>query len=156
MSQGPPGGRTSGRRMDGPGVAAACLGICLLAGTALSGWVMADRPSTGVGSPRAVPMQEDETRQAPAALTDWLPAPTLGRADTRGERATPPPLDINRADATALEALPGIGPALARRIVAHRDRHGPFATPLDLVQVAGVGAKRYSALEGRITTAGTP
>ena len=43
---------------------------------------------------------------------------------------------------TALQALPGVGPALARRIVAHREAHGPFRRPADLLRVPGIGAKR--------------
>jgi competence protein ComEA len=65
-------------------------------------------------------------------------------------------LDINRADATALQALPGVGLALARRIVTHREAHGPFRRPADLLQVPGVGAKRYARLHGTIRTAEAP
>jgi len=68
----------------------------------------------------------------------------------------PPTLNINRADVTALQALPGVGPALARRIVAHREMHGPFRRPADILQVSGVGAKRYGRLQGMIHTAEAP
>jgi competence ComEA-like helix-hairpin-helix protein len=50
-------------------------------------------------------------------------------------------IDINLADAVTLEALPGVGPALAQRIVDYRDRHGPFATVQDLQNVRGIGQK---------------
>lgn len=50
-----------------------------------------------------------------------------------------PPLDVNRASAAALEALPGVGPALAGRIVASRDADGPFRDADDLLRVNGVG-----------------
>ena len=49
-----------------------------------------------------------------------------------------------------------VGPALARRIVAHRETHGPFRSPADLLQVSGVGAKRYARLQGMIHTAEAP
>ena len=49
------------------------------------------------------------------------------------------PLDVNRATAAQLEALPGIGPALAARILAHRDSAGGFRTLEDLRQVRGIG-----------------
>jgi hypothetical protein len=49
------------------------------------------------------------------------------------------PLDINSADETELEALPRIGPVLARRIVEARRRGGPFATLGDLRRVRGIG-----------------
>lgn len=49
------------------------------------------------------------------------------------------PIDLNRADAALLEILPGIGPALARRIVADRAQHGFFAAVEDLERVPGIG-----------------
>lgn len=48
-------------------------------------------------------------------------------------------IDPNRATAQELEALPGIGPALAGRIVEWRARHGPFRTAADLEKVPGIG-----------------
>lgn len=47
-------------------------------------------------------------------------------------------VNLNSAPEEDLARLPGIGPALARRIVAHRDALGPFATLADLVAVEGV------------------
>ena len=47
-------------------------------------------------------------------------------------------VDLNTADATALDGLPGIGPVLADRIVAHRE-DGPFTTVDELADVAGIG-----------------
>jgi competence protein ComEA len=48
-------------------------------------------------------------------------------------------LNVNRATAVELEALPGIGPALARRIVADRESRGAFATVDALDRVPGIG-----------------
>jgi competence protein ComEA len=47
-------------------------------------------------------------------------------------------VDLNAADATALDGLPGIGPVLADRIVAHREDR-PFTTVDELADVAGIG-----------------
>ncbi len=47
-------------------------------------------------------------------------------------------IDVNSAVEAVLEALPGIGRTLARRIVAERKRRGPFAGPDDLLRVRGV------------------
>jgi competence protein ComEA len=55
-------------------------------------------------------------------------------------------LNINTASVEELESLPGIGPALANRIVEYREKHGPFARPEDLLIIEGLGEKKYRAL----------
>ena len=52
-------------------------------------------------------------------------------------------ININTASVEELQRLPGIGPALASRIVEHRRRHGPFKRPQDVVIVRGMSAKLY-------------
>jgi competence ComEA-like helix-hairpin-helix protein len=65
-------------------------------------------------------------------------------------RSGPTPLvDVNRADTTALQALPGVGPALARRIVESR-RKGPFHNLQDLARVKGIGPTSLRRLRGRV------
>ena len=49
------------------------------------------------------------------------------------------PLNVNRATPEQLTSVPGIGPALAARIVANREAHGPFRTLHDLTRVQGIG-----------------
>jgi competence protein ComEA len=48
-------------------------------------------------------------------------------------------ININTANADEIDQLPGIGPALAERIVAYRESNGPFASLDDLDQVEGIG-----------------
>ncbi len=48
-------------------------------------------------------------------------------------------ININSASATELEALPGIGPVIAERIVAYREANGPFASVDDLINVSRIG-----------------
>lgn len=48
-------------------------------------------------------------------------------------------VDFNTAGAGELMQLPGVGPALAARIIDHRVAHGPFASPADLLAVPGIG-----------------
>jgi competence ComEA-like helix-hairpin-helix protein len=53
----------------------------------------------------------------------------------------PAALEVDRATAADFERLPGIGPALAARIVADRERNGAFGTPEGLDRVPGIGPK---------------
>lgn len=56
-------------------------------------------------------------------------------------------VDINHADIAALQTLPGIGPTLAQRIIAHRKAHGVFADTRGLLEVDGIGPKRFGKVE---------
>jgi competence protein ComEA len=55
-------------------------------------------------------------------------------------------INLNTATAAQLRTLPGIGPSLADRIIAHRQQHGRFATLADLDRVSGIGPKTLEAL----------
>lgn len=55
-------------------------------------------------------------------------------------------LDLNSATAADLEELPGVGPVLAGRIIAHRDEHGPFAEAAQLREVSGIGEATWASL----------
>lgn len=59
-------------------------------------------------------------------------------------------VDLNTADQTLLETLPGIGPSLAGRILAWRDEHGRFAAVEDLLDVSGIGDVRFAELRDRV------
>jgi competence protein ComEA len=59
-------------------------------------------------------------------------------------------VDINRASAEELQTLPGIGPALAARVVAWRAEHGPFRSAGELEKVPGIGAKTATRLQPRV------
>ena len=71
-----------------------------------------------------------------------------------GSTGTSGLIDVNTADATALEELPGIGPALAERIVSYRDEHGPFASVDELTDVPGIGDAKLEALRDSATVGG--
>jgi competence ComEA-like helix-hairpin-helix protein len=62
-------------------------------------------------------------------------------------------IDVNTAAAADLEALPGIGAALAARIVAHRTAHGPFGGVEDLERVPGIGRQLVGRLRPYVTCA---
>jgi competence protein ComEA len=59
-------------------------------------------------------------------------------------------VDVNAASESELEGLPGVGPALAARIVADREANGPFASTDDLTRVPGIGAKTLERFADRV------
>jgi competence ComEA-like helix-hairpin-helix protein len=81
----------------------------------------------------------------PLASTD------LGERTRESKAPAGPPLNVNHATAVELERLPGIGPALARRIVADREAQGPFATTAALDRVPGIGPALMARLGGLIS-----
>lgn len=68
-------------------------------------------------------------------------APALGQSLT----------NINTADEEALIALPGIGPVLARRIIAYRTERGPFTSVEQLVEIQGIGPRNIKDFQHLVT-----
>ena len=84
----------------------------------------------------------------PPAPARVAPTPTAPAAP---EAAPIKPLDVNRAAAGELAALPGVGPGLAQRIVEERERRGRFDSPEALRYVLGMGPKKLAAIRRFIT-----
>lgn len=59
-------------------------------------------------------------------------------------------VDINTADAAALEQIKGVGPAKAAAIVEYRDRNGPFKSVEDLTKVPGIGDKSLQSMRDQV------
>lgn len=72
-------------------------------------------------------------------------------ASPGGVEAPAGPLDLNRATAEQLDDLPGVGPATAAAIVAHRDANGPFSSVDDLADVRGIGPAKLAAIRDLVT-----
>lgn len=62
-------------------------------------------------------------------------------------------LNLNTATASQLDAMPGVGPKAAERIIAYRAKT-PFTRPEDLVKVKGFGKKKLEKLKGHLTVSG--
>lgn len=78
--------------------------------------------------------------------------PVTPSADSdRAEPTAETPLDLNAADAGALEALPGVGPATAAAIVKHREDNGRFTTVESLLDVRGIGEAKLEAMRDLVT-----
>lgn len=72
---------------------------------------------------------------------------TVTRRESESVTPQPPaPVNINTASAEELETLPGIGPALAERIIAYRETYGLFESVDDLINVKGIGESVLSEL----------
>ncbi len=67
-----------------------------------------------------------------------------GASGSSGEASGP--IDLNTADATALETLPGVGPATAAAIIDHRERNGPFTSVDGLLDVRGIGEAKLAQI----------
>ncbi|MEV4483645.1 ComEA family DNA-binding protein [Micromonospora coxensis] len=72
--------------------------------------------------------------------------PAAGTAPNPGQ-----PVNLNTATLAQLDALPGVGPVLAQRILTHRDQQGGFRSVGDLRQVEGIGDTRYEQLKDLVT-----
>lgn len=85
---------------------------------------------------------------------EQIRVPRVGERDVPAQQVSIPVpessgkalLDLNTADASALETLPDIGPAMAQRIVEYRTAHGPFQTVEQLQDVDGIGSATIGAL----------
>jgi competence protein ComEA len=73
-------------------------------------------------------------------------APKAGASEAR-------PIDINTADSAALESVPGLGKSLSQRILAFREKNGPFQSVDDLLKVQGIGEKSIQKLRPYLTVA---
>ena len=116
---------------------------------------MGDAAPEGVNLARK--LSDGEQLVVPTA--DELAKAGAGGASTGGAGAgsgaggaTPAdtPVDINTATAEQLDALPGIGPATATKIVADRQANGPFKSIDDLGRVAGIGPKKLEDMRALI------
>ena len=64
-------------------------------------------------------------------------------------------ININTADSTLLDTLPGIGPSKAQAIITYRNGHGPFSKIEDIQNVSGIGPSTYADIKSLITVGDT-
>jgi competence protein ComEA len=65
-------------------------------------------------------------------------------------------VNINTASAAEFEALPGIGPKMAARIIEYRQKNGPFKKVEELMNVRGLGEKNFLKLKAQLTIGAPP
>jgi competence protein ComEA len=95
----------------------------------------------------AFPVSDGQQVHVPRQGEDSPPAPPPS-----GQPAPGGKVNINTAGQDLLESLPGIGPALAQRIVDYRQTHGPFEHIEDVTEVSGIGDATFEAIRDLITT----
>lgn len=165
----------AGERIDADVAAAPELARLPRVGLALAKTIVADRdahgpfgnlaaldrvPGIGPGLLRTVgphltfggaPAPDSPGVKTSAGVGTAFALPASGGGTEAGARAQDSPLNVNRATAVDLERLPGIGPSLARRIVADREAQGPFASVSALDRVSGIGPALVARLERLVT-----
>lgn len=82
---------------------------------------------------------------------ELLVIPEIGIGSTAATSQHAEGIDLNSSSASELENLPGVGPVLAHRIVAHRVDHGPFKAVEDLLDVPGIGESKLASMRDSIT-----
>jgi competence protein ComEA len=70
-----------------------------------------------------------------------------------GQTTQPAPLNLNTATKADLEKLPGVGPAMAQRILDYRQKIGSFKKAEELMNVQGIGEKSFLKLKPLVTVA---
>ena len=94
---------------------------------------------------------KDAVQSSTVLTPDTLPTES---PDTDEITSVPEPINLNTATQAQLETLPGIGPALAKRIMDDREANGPFPSIGSLGRVDGIGEKRLEALWDLVTVEG--
>jgi comEA protein len=86
----------------------------------------------------------------PQAIEIYLP-PAPEPQDEINPAELPQKIDINRAEAWLLEALPGIGESKAQAIIAYRQQNGGFKHITEITEVEGIGPAIYEDIKDLIT-----
>ena len=124
-----------------PGLYVLHVGARVVDAIAAAGGFAADAERNGVNLAR--PLSDGEQLAVPVAGA--APAASTGPAAGAGR------VNLNTADAEALDTLPRIGPATAERIIAWRDDNGGFTSVEDLLAVPGIGDKMLESLRDQVT-----
>jgi competence protein ComEA len=99
----------------------------------------------------AAPLADGEQVLVPASVGGSAGAGTAAAAG--GDAAAPSPsapVDLNTATAEQLDALPGVGPVTAQKIITYRQAHGPFTSVDQLDAISGIGPARIADLKGLV------
>ena len=124
-----------------PGVYALTIGARLFDAIADAGGFLADADQSSVNLARELTDGEQVIVSKVGAATAYA-----GSAGTGSSQ-----ISLNRAGEAELESLPGVGPALAGRMIAWRMANGGFKKREDLLNVSGIGDKLFAAISKLVT-----
>jgi competence protein ComEA len=97
----------------------------------------------------AAPLADGQQIAVPDASAAAAPEEPAERSSS--EQPAGALVNINTATAAELEALPGIGPTIAQRIVDYREENGPFEKAADILNVSGIGPATFAQFKDLIT-----
>ena len=121
-------------------------GLGLYFGRTTGGTVLYQRPAAASSVAAEAPEAPEAPETPEAPEEPDAPEETATEPEGMASR-----VNLNTADAAALESLPGIGPALAQRIIDYRTANGPFQTTAEIQDVRGIGAGIYEKIKDSIT-----
>ena len=133
------------------GLLLCCAGFLLFGlgpyfGRTTGGTVLYQRPAAASSVAAEAPEAPEAPETPEAPEEPDAPEETATEPEGMASR-----VNLNTADAAALESLPGIGPALAQRIIDYRMANGPFQTTAEIQDVRGIGAGIYEKIKDSIT-----
>jgi competence protein ComEA len=78
-------------------------------------------------------------------------AQEAGRAPANTQAAAPAAVNLNTASAAQLETIPGVGKAIAERIIEYREKNGGFKKVEDLMNIRGIGETSFLKMKPLVT-----
>lgn len=139
-----------------PGVVSVAAGARVTDAVAAAGGLRADADPDRVNL--AAPLKDGERiavpvigQPAPAVVSGGGSPTAAGSTGNSTSATSTEPINLNTASESELEELPGVGPATAAAIVAHREQSGSFSAVDDLLEVRGIGEAKLEGLRDAVT-----